>query len=85
MSTATLDYPFIRNLPVACFRYKGSHSKPVRREVVLTDITRKHFTGYEVREGNTTRSIDNAEIKTFDRTKVEDLVRMSIVESGIEV
>jgi len=67
----TYDYEPVRNLPVAQFYYRGqSHSHPVRRTVVIVDSDRNHITGYEVREGNITREIDSAPIKTFCRVKI---------------
>lgn len=74
----TTDYAILRNKPVARFRYRGSHSKPVRRELYLTEVRRNAITGYETREGNTIRSIDEAVIKTFSRDKIVDLERFSL-------
>lgn len=65
------DYEPVRNLPVAQFYYRGqSHSHPVRRTVLIVEATRNHITGYELREGNNTRDIDDAPIKTFCRDKI---------------
>lgn len=74
----TTTYPVVRNRPIAKFRYKGNHSKPVRREVVLTDITRGCLTGYEIREGNTTRSLKNKVIKSYNRDEIMGLERFPI-------
>ena len=71
-------YPVIRNRPVAKFRYKGSHSKPVRRTVLLTEVSRGIIRGYEVREGNETREPEDEVIKSFSRDKVLDLERFSM-------
>ena len=61
----------VRNLPVADFYYKGpSHSHPVRRRVLVTNITRNHVTGYELREGNLSRDIDSAPIKTYRKDRI---------------
>ena len=61
----------VRNQPVADFYYKGPrHSHPVRRRVVLVKITRTHVTGYELREGYLTRTIDDAPIKTYRRDRI---------------
>lgn len=76
MSATT--YPVVRNLPVAKFRYRGSHSKPVRRTVVLTKITRTQLTGYEVREGNEVRDLENAQIKSFTRDEIQNLERQAM-------
>lgn len=72
------SYPIVRNQPIAKFRYRGSHSKPVRRTVLLTEINRGTFTGYEVRDGNTVRDLGKAPIKSFSRDEIQDLVRLSV-------
>lgn len=51
--------------PVASFYYRGNHSHPVRRTVLLTERTSTCFTGYEVREGNMTRMLENAPLKSY--------------------
>jgi hypothetical protein len=71
-------YPVIRNQPIAKFRYKGNHSKPVRRTVFLTEVTRGILRGYEVREGNDTRDPEDEVIKSFSRDKILDLERFSM-------
>ena len=61
----------VRNLPVAKFYYKGqSHSHPVRRTVLVSTLTATHITGYEIREGNNTRTIDDAPVKTYLRKRI---------------
>ena len=60
----------VRNLPVAKFYYKGTHSHPVRRTVLIFESDRNYITGYELREGHTTRDVDNAPIKTYSRSKI---------------
>jgi len=61
----------VRNLPVAKFYYKGrSHTHPVRRTVLVSSQTTTHITGYELREGNNTRTIDDAPVKTYLRSKI---------------
>ena len=61
----------IRNQPCAEFYYKGrSHKCPVRRKVLVTMQDRTHLTGYELREGNTVRDIDNAPVKTYLKDKI---------------
>jgi hypothetical protein len=63
-------YELVRNLPFAKFYYAGSHSHPVRREILVFETSRNYITGYELREGNITRDVDNAPIKTYTRTKI---------------
>ena len=61
----------VRNQPVADFYYKGqSHKCPVRRRILVTMQDSTHMTGYELREGNITRDIDSAPIKTFLKSKI---------------
>lgn len=56
---------FVRNLPVARFFYKGSHSHPVKRTVLIVKKNNKIAVGYELREGMEKRSFQNAPIKTY--------------------
>ncbi len=80
MDTTTLDleYPVIRNKPIAKFRYKGTHSKPVRRTVLITALERNIITGYEVREGNELRDLEVEEvIKSFTKEEILDLERFA--------
>lgn len=76
MSSAT-TYPIVRNKPVAKFRYRGDHSKPIRRTVLITEITPDVFTGYEVREGNELRSLEKAKMKSYSREKIIGLERFA--------
>ena len=78
------SYPILRNRPVANFKYKGSHSKPIRRQVVLTDVRRDVITGYEIREGNTTYDLSTAPVKSFCRDKIVDLERLSMKSAGLD-
>ena len=45
------EYQFIENRPVARFFYKGDHTHPVRRTILIIETTDKLITGYEMREG----------------------------------
>jgi hypothetical protein len=61
----------VRNLPVAEFYYSsGNHPRPVHRRVLVTTSDRKHITGYEVKEGNTRRSVENAPVKTYLKCRI---------------
>ena len=64
------DYPVVRNLPVARFYYKGHHSHPVRRTVLVTESNSNIITGYELREGSDIRPFTDAPIKSFSRGKI---------------
>jgi hypothetical protein len=83
MNTSYTDYPILRNRPVARFRYRGSHSKPIRREVWITDLRHDVVTGYEIREGNATCDLSDAKIKSFSRDKIMDFERLSLKSAGV--
>lgn len=55
----------VSKLPIACFYYKGAHSHPVRRTVFITKETKDKIVGYELREGNQVRSLQN--VKNFEK------------------
>lgn len=65
-----VDYAPIKKEPVAKFYYKGHHSHPVRRTVIVIHSTSSSITGYELREGSTVRSLANAPIKTYKKAKI---------------
>jgi hypothetical protein len=73
-STTSLPLYFtpklVSNLPVARFWYKGTHTHPVRRTVLITAQTDESFTGYELREGNAVRTENTAPLKTYCRKKI---------------
>jgi hypothetical protein len=83
MNLTVTDYPIIRNRPVARFRYKGSHTKPVRREVFVTEIRRDVITGYETLSGRMACDLDAANLKSFTRDKIFDLERLSLKSAGM--
>lgn len=60
----------IKNQPVAVFYYKGTHSSPVKRTVLITESNRNMIKGVELREGNTLRDVDEAPIKSYRLDKV---------------
>jgi len=66
----TMKYDVVDNLPVARFCYKGNHTHPVRRTVLVTESKKTHISGYELREGNIVRVSSNAPIKTYIRSKI---------------
>lgn len=57
-------------LPVAKFYYKGSHSHPVRRTIIVVKSSCSTLTGYELREGVKTRSLKKAPVKTYIKDKI---------------
>lgn len=64
------SYPLVRNQPVARFFYKGTHTHPVRRTVVITESTPNKITGYELREGSQVRALGQAPIKSFSKGRI---------------
>lgn len=68
-------YDLVERKPVARFWYQGeSHSHPVRRTVLLIEETRDHLIGYELREGNTVRTVEdvvkNRMVKTYRKDRI---------------
>lgn len=68
--TQTKDYQPVQTTPVARFYYKGSHSHPVRRTVVVVDETPTLLTGYELREGKNVRSYGEAKIRSYRKDRI---------------
>ena len=65
------NYDLVRNQPVARFFYRGKHTHPVRRTVLIVENNGKTFTGYELREGATVRStVDKAPVKSFRKDRI---------------
>lgn len=65
-----MKYNLVPNLPVARFWYKGNHSHPVRRTVLVTTQDEDSITGYELREGSKIRQAKYAPVKTYVRSKI---------------
>lgn len=67
----TRKYDLVSNLPVARFWYKGHHTHPVRRTVLVIESTREYLRGYELREGNVVRNtLGKAPVKTYRRNRI---------------
>jgi hypothetical protein len=60
----------IKTLPVARFFYKGNHTHPVRRTVVLIEATTTYLVGFELREGSEIRPLRKAPIKRYNRDRI---------------
>jgi DNA polymerase IIIc chi subunit len=56
--------------PIAKFYYKGSHSHPIRRTVLVLISNKESFTGFELREGSIVRKLSKAPIKAYARDKI---------------
>lgn len=65
-------YDLVGRKPLAKFYYQGSHSHPIRRTVLIINETSTYITGYEFREGTTTRSPQEAlhHIKTYRQSNI---------------
>jgi hypothetical protein len=63
-------YSVVRETPVAKFLYKGNHSHPVQRTVLVIESNSKYLKGYELREGKTRRDFTNAPVKTYRKEKI---------------
>jgi hypothetical protein len=64
------EYLIVINRPVAKFFYKGHHTHPVNRTILVHKETETTITGYELREGDILRKFRNAPIKTFSKDKI---------------
>lgn len=61
----------IRNLPVWKFFYKGTHSKPVRTTLAVTEVRGNVVKGYVLRRGNTVYSrLQDAPVKSFKKSEM---------------
>ena len=70
------NYKLVNTHPVARFYYKGSHSHPIRRTVLITESTDDRIIGYEVRAGDIVRAPNAAPIKAFLRRKIARVRQM---------
>ena len=58
--------------PVARFYYKGSHSHPVRRTVLVIEENDDVLVGYELRVGRKVRTVNEAKqnIRSYSKDKI---------------
>ena len=65
------NYCLIRNLPVWKFFYKGTHSKPIRTTLAVTEVKGDVVKGYVLRRGNTVYSrLQDAPIRSFKKSEI---------------
>lgn len=64
------NYKLVNTHPVARFYYKGGHSHPVRRTILIVESNDTHITGYEVRVGDIVRQPNAAPVKSYKRDKI---------------
>jgi hypothetical protein len=69
-------YKLVNNYPVAKFYYKGNHSHPVRRTVLVTESNDWLIIGYEVRAGSEVYSPAKAKIKSYSRAKIAKIKQL---------
>jgi hypothetical protein len=72
------NYKLVNTHPVARFYYKGSHSHPVQRTVLITESTEDRIIGYEVRVGSVVRQPNSAPIKSYLRRKIAKMKQRRI-------
>lgn len=63
-------YNLVKTNPVARFYYKGTHSHPIRRTVLVIENTRNLIIGYELREGSIVRKFSEAPVKSYNKNKI---------------
>lgn len=63
-------YEVVNEKPVATFYYKGTHSHPVRRTILIIESNKKYIRGYELREGSIQRKLKSAPVKTYTMSKI---------------
>lgn len=68
-----LKNQIVEKLLVYKFYYKGTHSHPIRRTVLILKDMEDYFCGYELREGKFVRNLSNAPVKNYTKSKVATL------------
>ncbi len=58
-------YDIVSENPAAKFYYQGTHSHPIRRTVLIIEDLPEMLVGYEMREGNTVRTVKRAPVKSY--------------------
>ena len=70
-SSKMVSNGLIRNLPVWKFFYKGTHSKPVRTTLAVTEVEGDVVKGYVLRRGNTVYTrLQDAPFKSFKKSEI---------------
>lgn len=65
-------YDLVTKKPVARFYYQGKHSHPVRRTVLVIEDREDMIVGYEIRVGNTVRTVAEAldSVKSYRKDRI---------------
>jgi hypothetical protein len=72
MATKRKTYDLVTHKPVARFYYKGQHSHPVRRTVLIIEDRDDMIVGYEIRVGDTVRTVSEAldSVKSYRKDRI---------------
>jgi hypothetical protein len=70
MNKVQKNYKLVKYRPVCYFYYRGSHSHPVRRTVLVVESNSRVITGFELREGSEVRSYNRAPVKSYRRQRI---------------
>jgi len=70
MANRKRTYDITYTKPAAKFFYKGTHSHPVRRTVLIIEDNPEFFVGYELRAGNKVRSLKEAPVHTYRKDRI---------------
>lgn len=65
-----MKYEIIENMPVARFWYKGTHTHPVRRTILIIEENENFIRGYELREGRIVRKAKESPVKTYRHDRI---------------
>lgn len=65
-----MNRKLVSKKPVAKFFYRGTHTHPVRRTVLIVEDSKDTFTGYELREGKQVRTGAKAPIKSYSKNDI---------------
>lgn len=65
-------YELVPKKPVARFFYRGTHTHPIRRTVLVIQDMPDYLVGYEFREGSTVRSLEDARkhVKRYNKANI---------------
>jgi len=72
MTNKKKTYDLVTHKPVARFYYKGNHSHPIRRTVLVIEDRDNLIIGYEIRCGSTVRTVTEAldSVKSYRKSDI---------------
>jgi len=65
-----MRYEVLKKEPVARFYYKGHHSHPVQRTILVIEETKDVIKGYELRAGSEVRPFKKAPVRGYRKDKI---------------